>query len=163
MERLLSFKEFGIEKLIEQVCTYWATDGINGNQPTEITRYDLGAIVCDFMKRSIPSITDEKAGKDLYGHYVIHNGYLLLVHPEVSKCFATNKMFIKAEEYRRPTPIKEELGSIMNVRIIEDPRLPVLKNKSALGDDVYQCLFFGLPSHNLEYQPTDFVNLLVTL
>ncbi len=163
MDKLLSFREFDIEKLMPHIAQYWSTCGINGNQPTEITQYDLGELVQLYLKNSIPCITDQNEGKELYGHCVITHAYLLLVHPEVGKCFATNKMFVKRDQYPRPSPIQEEIGSIMNVRIIEDNRLPILINKSALGDDVYQCLFFGLPTHNLEYQSSDFINLLVTL
>ena len=119
-------------------------NGINGDNPTEITRSDIDGVIRTLVTNNARRITDAIEGENKFGTGPIRQAYWGMVNSQVIPNLEAVQGFISVAQYPALMNIQSaEWGSVSNVRFLVSSVGSITPNASALGANVLNCFITG--------------------
>lgn len=119
-------------------------NGVNGDNPTELTRADIDAVVFTLIGNSARMISDNIEGDLKFATAPVREAYWVMAHSDVLTDLEAVNGFINTAQYPAQMNILHaEWGSVGNTRWTYSPIGSITQNDSALGADVYNCFSTG--------------------
>ena len=121
------------------------TGGVNGDNPTEITRSDVDTIVRTLLNNNAYTILDNIEGEDKFGTAPVRDAYFALCSTQLTGNLDNVGGFIHKNQYPSPmNALRSEWGSIGNLRFLVSSIGSVNPVSSNLGADVYNIFCVGM-------------------
>ena len=121
------------------------TGGVDGDNPTEITRSDVDVVVRTLMMNNAYKILDNIEGADKFGTAPVRNAYFALCSSSLIGNLDAVAGFVSTTQYPSPEEaLRSEWGSIGNLRFLVSSIGSVTANASSLGADVYNIFCVGM-------------------
>ena len=125
-----------------------ATGGVNGDNPTEITRADVDVIVRTMKNNNANSIMDNIEGADKFGTAPVRDAFFALASTQLIGNLDNVGGFIHKNNYPSPmNALESEWGSIGNLRFLLSSVGSVSPASSNLGVDVYNIFCVGMEAY----------------
>lgn len=124
-----------------------AVNGINGDNPTEISLPDVSDVINVLMSADAKRMLDNIEGQNRFGTAPIANAFMALAHTDLSSDLRNVQGFIHVSQYPSQGPVmRSEWGSVENVRFFLSSIGSKIPNASSLGNDVYNVFIQGMES-----------------
>lgn len=124
------------------------TGGVNGDNPTEITRSDVDTIVRTLLNNNAYTIMDNIEGEDKFGTAPVRDAYFALCSTNLTGNLDTVAGFIQKNQYPAPmNALRSEWGAIGNLRFLVSSIGSVTPNASNLGANVYNIFCVGMEAY----------------
>lgn len=125
-----------------------ATGGVNGDNPTEITRSDVDNVVRTLLNNDAYTIMDNIEGEDKFGTAPVRDAYFALTSTNLTGNLDAVAGFIQKNQYPSPmNALRSEWGSIGNLRFLVSSIGSFTANASALGANVYNIFCVGMEAY----------------
>jgi len=125
-----------------------ATGGVNGDNPTEITRSDVDTVVRALLNNNAYTIMDNIEGEDKFGTAPVRDAYFALCSTQLTGNLDAVAGFIQKNQYPAPmNALRSEWGAIGNLRFLISSIGSVSPNASSLGADVYNIFCVGMEAY----------------
>lgn len=122
--------------------------GVNGDNPTEITRSDVDAVVRSLLNNNAYTIMDSIEGQDKFGTAPVRNSYFALCSTQLVGNLDAVAGFTQVAQYPSPMNIlPSEWGAIGNLRFLISSIGSVTANASSLGANVYNIFCVGMEAY----------------
>lgn len=122
--------------------------GVNGDNPTEITRFDVDGVVQDLLTNNAYTILDNIEGEDKFGTAPTRDAYFALCSTQLTRDLDNVNGFTQKAEYPSPTnALRSEWGAIGNLRFLVSSIGSVTPNASANGSNVYNIFCVGMEAY----------------
>ena len=122
--------------------------GVNGDNPTELTRSDVDDVVRSLLGNNAYTVLDNIEGDDKFGTAPVRDAYFALCHTDLSKDMDGVQGFIQKNQYPSPmNALRSEWGSIGNLRFLISSIGSTTPNASALGGNVYNIFCVGMEAY----------------
>ena len=122
--------------------------GVNGDNPTEITRNDINEVVRTLLGNDAYTVLDNIGGEDKFGTAPVRDAYFALCHTNLTSGMDGVAGFIHKNNYPSPmNALRSEWGSIGNLRFLVSSVGSVSANASALAADVYNIFCVGMEAY----------------
>lgn len=122
--------------------------GTNGDNPTQITRGDVDAVVRTLLNNNAYTIMDNIEGDDKFGTAPVRDAYFALCSTQLTGNLDNVVGFIQKNQYPSPmNALRSEWGSIGNLRFLVSSIGSVTPNASFLGADVYNIFCVGMEAY----------------
>lgn len=119
--------------------------GVNGDNPTEITRNDVDTIVRTLLSNDAYTILDNIEGDDKFGTAPVRDAYFALGSTQLTGDLDTVAGFIHKNAYPSPmNALRSEWGAIGNLRFLVSSIGSVTANASGLGANVNNIFCCGM-------------------
>jgi N4-gp56 family major capsid protein len=113
-------------------------NGVNGDNPTELSRPDIDVAIFTLIGASARMISDNIEGENKFGTAPIREAYWVMSHSDVLTDLEAVQGYINTSQYPSPMNIlTAEWGAVANSRWTYSPLGSVTSSGSALGADVY--------------------------
>lgn len=124
------------------------TAGVNGDNPTELTRSDVDLAVQTLLGNDAKMIMDNIEGEDKFGTAPVRDAYFGLCDTDLTSDLNNVAGFIHKNQYPSPMgALRSEWGAIGNARFLISSAGSVSANASGGGDDVYNVFFVGMEAY----------------
>jgi len=124
------------------------TAGVNGDNPTELTRSDVDDVVRALLGNNAYTILDNIEGDDKFGTAPVRDAYFALCHTDLTKDMDNVSGFIQKNQYPSPmNALRSEWGAIGNLRFLISSIGSTSSNASALGANVYNIFCVGMEAY----------------
>lgn len=124
------------------------TGGVNGDNPTEITRSDVDEIVRQLLGNNAYTILDNIEGADKFGTAPTRAAYFALCHTDLTGNLDAVSGFIHTSQYPSPMNIPpSEWGAIGNLRFLISSIGSTSAAASFLGATVYNIFCVGMEAY----------------
>jgi N4-gp56 family major capsid protein len=124
------------------------TGGVNGDNPTEITRSDVDTVVRTLLNNNAYTIMDNIEGEDKFGTAPVRDAYFGLCSTNLTGNLDNVAGFIQKNQYPAPmNALRSEWGAIGNLRFLVSSIGSVSPNASFLGNDVYNIFCVGMEAY----------------
>lgn len=124
------------------------TGGVNGDNPTEITRSDVDEVVRTLLSGDAYTIMDNIEGTDKFGTAPVRDAYFALCNTDLSGELDAVSGFIQKNQYPSPmNAIRSEWGAIGNLRFLISSIGSKSVAASNLGADVYNIFCVGMEAY----------------
>lgn len=124
------------------------TGGVNGDNPTEITRTDVDTVVRALLFNNAYTIMDNIEGQDKFGTAPVRDAYFALCSTQLVGNLDAVNGFIHKNQYPSPmNALPSEWGSIGNLRFLISSIGSFSANASALGASVYNIFCVGMEAY----------------
>lgn len=124
------------------------TGGVNGDNPTEITRFDVDTVVSTLMSNNAYTITDNIEGEDKFGTAPVRNAFFAMASTSLIGNLDQVSGFIQKNQYPSPmNALYSEWGAIGNLRFLLSSIGSVSPNASNLGANVYNVFCAGMEAY----------------
>ena len=124
------------------------TGGVNGDNPTEITRADVDTIVRTLLNNNAYTIMDNIEGEDKFGTAPVRDAYFALASTQLTGNLDNVNGFIHKNNYPAPmNALRSEWGSIGNLRFLVSSIGSMTAASSNLGADVYNIFCVGMEAY----------------
>lgn len=124
------------------------TGGVNGDNPTEITRSDVDVIVRALLNNDACTIMDNIEGADKFGTAPVRDAYFAMASTNLSGDLDLVNGFIHKNQYPAPMEaLRSEWGAIGNLRFLLSSIGSVTANASNLGADVFNIFCVGMEAY----------------
>lgn len=124
------------------------TGGVDGDNPTEITRSDVDTVVRALLNNNAYTIMDNIEGEDKFGTAPVRDAYFALCSTQLTGNLDNVNGFIQKNQYPAPmNALRSEWGSIGNLRFLISSIGSVSPNASSLGADVYNIFCVGMEAY----------------
>jgi N4-gp56 family major capsid protein len=125
-----------------------ATNGSNGDNPTNLARADVDVIIRTLAGNNAYTISDNIEGEDRFGTAPIRDAYFALGSTDLIGDLEAVAGFIAKAQYPSPMhALRPEWGSISNLRFLLSSIGSVTPNASMLGANVYNIFCVGLEAY----------------
>lgn len=125
-----------------------ATGGVNGDNPTEITRPDVNDVVRTLLDNDAYTMLDNIEGEDKFGTAPVRDAYFALCSTNLTGNLENIAGFIQKNQYPSPMEaLRSEWGAAGNLRFLVSSIGSVSPNSSALGANVYNVFCVGLEAY----------------
>ncbi len=125
-----------------------ATGGTNGDNPTEITRSDVDIIIRTLAGNDSYTIADNIEGEDKFGTAPVRDAYFALGSTKLIGNLEQVQGFIAKAQYPSPMQaLRQEWGSISNLRFLISSIGSVTPDASANGKDVFNIFCVGMEAY----------------
>jgi len=125
-----------------------ATGGTNGDNPTEITRSDVDEIIRTLADNNAYTIADNIEGEDKFGTAPVRDAYFALGSTQLIGDLENVNGFIAKAQYPSPMhALREEWGSVSNLRFLISSIGSVSPGASNLGADVFNIFCVGMEAY----------------
>lgn len=125
-----------------------ATGGVNGDNPTEITRSDVDTVVRTLLNNNAYTIMDNIEGEDKFGTAPVRDAYFALCSTNLTGNLDNVAGFIQKNQYPAPmNALRSEWGAIGNLRFLVSSIGSVTPNASNLGANVYNIFCVGMEAY----------------
>lgn len=122
--------------------------GVNGDNPTEITRSDVDDVVRSLLDSDAWTILDNIEGEDKFGTAPVRDAYFALCSTQLSGDLDNVSGFIHKNQYPAPmNALRSEWGSIGNLRFLVSSIGSSTSNASANGRTIFDIFCVGLESY----------------
>jgi N4-gp56 family major capsid protein len=123
--------------------------GVNGDNPTEITRFDVDGVVQDLLTNNAYTILDNIEGEDKFGTAPTRDSYFALCSTKLSRDLDNVDGFIQKAQYPSPmNALRSEWGAIGNLRFLISSIGSVTPNASNInGKDVFNIFCVGMEAY----------------
>lgn len=124
------------------------TGGVNGDNPTEITRADVNVVVRSLLGNNAYTIMDNIEGEDRFGTAPVRDAYFALCHTDLTSDLDGVDGFIQKNQYPSPmNALSSEWGAVGNLRFLVSSIGSISPNASGNGNDVYNIFCVGLEAY----------------
>jgi N4-gp56 family major capsid protein len=124
------------------------TGGVNGDNPTEITRSDVDTVVRTLLGNNAYTIMDNIEGEDKFGTAPVRDAYFALCSTQLTGNLDNVQGFIQKNQYPAPmNALRSEWGAIGNLRFLISSIGSISANASALGADIYNIFCVGMEAY----------------
>lgn len=124
------------------------TGGLNGDNPTELTRSDVDTVVQALLGNDAYSIMDNIEGEDRFGTAPVRDAYFAMCSTDLSKDMDSVNGFIQKNQYPSPmNALPSEWGAIGSVRFLISSIGSKTAGASMLGATVYNIFVTGLQAY----------------
>jgi len=124
------------------------TGGVNGDNPTEITRSDVDEIVRTLLDNDAYTVMDNIEGEDKFGTAPVRDAYFALCSTQLTGDLDSVSGFIHKNQYPAPmNALRSEWGAIGNLRFLVSSIGSVTNNASNLGADVFNIFCVGMEAY----------------
>lgn len=125
-----------------------AVGGVNGDNPTEITRPDVDEVVRTLLNNNAYTVLDNIEGEDRFGTAPVRDAYFALCSTQLTGDLDAVAGFIHKNNYPSPmNALRSEWGSIGNLRFLISSIGSITPFASALGDDVFNIFCVGMEAY----------------
>jgi N4-gp56 family major capsid protein len=122
--------------------------GVNGDNPTEITRADVNVAVRTLLSNNANPIMDNIEGEDRFATAPVRDSYFALCNTALISDLDDVDGFIQKAQYPSPmNALASEWGAAGNLRFLVSSIGSVTPNSSADGKDVYNIFCVGLEAY----------------
>lgn len=122
--------------------------GVNGDNPTELTRSDVDDVVRALLGNNAYTIMDNIEGEDKFGTAPVRDAYFALCHTDLTKSMDAVSGFIQKNQYPSPmNALRSEWGAIGNLRFLVSSIGSTTANASNLGATVYNIFCVGMEAY----------------
>lgn len=122
--------------------------GVNGDNPTELTRSDVDDVVRALLGNNAYTIMDNIEGEDKFGTAPVRDAYFALCHTDLTKSMDSVNGFIQKNQYPSPmNALRSEWGAIGNLRFLVSSIGSTTANASNLGATVYNIFCVGMEAY----------------
>lgn len=119
--------------------------GTNGDNPTELTRFDIDEIVQSLLSNNAYTILDNIRGEDRFGTAPVRNAYFALCNTDLTVSLDGVSGFIQVNQYPAPmNALQSEWGAVGNLRFLISSIGSITYAASALGANVYNIFCVGM-------------------
>ena len=123
-------------------------NGVNGDNPTEVTRTDVDTIVRTLLDNNAYTIMDNIEGENKFGTAPVRDAYFGLCSTKLTGSLDGVNGFIHKNQYPAPmNALRSEWGSIGNLRFLVSSIGSVTPNASNLGANVYNIFCVGMEAY----------------
>jgi N4-gp56 family major capsid protein len=124
------------------------TGGVDGDNPTEITRSDVDTVVRTLLNNNAYTIMDNIEGEDKFGTAPVRDAYFALTSTNLTGNLDNVNGFIQKNQYPSPmNALRSEWGAIGNLRFLVSSIGSVTPNASNLGANVYNIFCVGMEAY----------------
>jgi N4-gp56 family major capsid protein len=124
------------------------TGGVNGDNPTELTRSDVDSVVRTLLSADAYTITDNIEGENKFGTAPVRDAYFALCNTDLTGELDAVSGFINKNQYPSPmNAIRSEWGAIGNLRFLVSSIGSITTAGSNLGEDVYNMFCVGMEAY----------------
>lgn len=124
------------------------TGGVNGDNPTEITRFDVGEVVRTLVGNDANTILDNIEGENKFGTAPTRDAYFALAHTDLTTNLDAMATFVSKAEYPAPMKaLRSEWGTSGNLRFLVSSVGSSVASESDLGDTVYNVFCMGMEAY----------------
>ena len=124
------------------------TGGVNGDNPTEITRSDVDTVIRALLNNNAYTIMDNIEGEDKFGTAPVRNAYFALCSTNLTGNLDNLAGFTNVTQYPAPmNALKSEWGACANLRFLISSIGSVTPNASAIGNSVYNIFCVGMEAY----------------
>lgn len=124
------------------------TGGVDGDNPTEITRSDVDTVVRALLSNNAYTIMDNIEGEDKFGTAPVRDAYFALTSTNLTGNLDVVAGFIQKNQYPAPmNALRSEWGAIGNLRFLISSIGSQSPNASALGNTVYNIFCVGMEAY----------------
>jgi len=124
------------------------TSGVNGDNPTEITRGDVNEVVRTLLNNDAYTIMDNIEGDDKFGTAPVRDAYFALCSTQLTGDLDNVSGFLHKNQYPAPMEaLRSEWGNIGNLRFLVSSIGSVTESASNLGADVYNIFCVGMEAY----------------
>lgn len=124
------------------------TGGTNGDNPTEITRSDVDEVIRTLADNNAYTIADNIEGEDRFGTAPVRDAYFALGSTQLIGDLENVQGFIAKAQYPSPMhALREEWGSVSNLRFLISSIGSVSTAASNLGANVYNIFCVGMEAY----------------
>lgn len=125
-----------------------ATNGTNGDNPTEITRPDIDEVIRTLVNNNAYTIADNIEGEDRFGTAPVRDAYFAMANSQIIGSLEGATGFIAKAQYPSPMlALRPEWGSVSNLRFLVSSIGSITPNASLLGADVLNVFCTGLEAY----------------
>lgn len=129
------------------------TGGTNGDNPTEITRSDVDEIIRSLADNNAYTIADNIEGEDRFGTAPVRDAYFALGSTQLIGDLENVSGFIAKAQYPSPMhALREEWGSVSNLRFLISSIGSISTGASNLGADVFNIFCVGMEAYTVVEQ-----------
>lgn len=124
------------------------TGGVNGDNPSEITRADVDTVVRSLLNNNAYTIMDNIEGEDKFGTAPVRDAYFALCSTNLTGDLDSVAGFTQKNQYPSPmNALRSEWGSIGNLRFLISSIGSITQNASMLGQNVYNIFCVGMEAY----------------
>ena len=124
------------------------TGGVDGDNPTEITRSDVDTVVRTLLNNNAYMIMDNIEGEDKFGTAPVRDAYFALTSTNLTGNLDQVAGFIQKNQYPAPmNALRSEWGAVGNLRFLVSSIGSVSPTSSNLGNDVYNIFCVGMEAY----------------
>lgn len=124
------------------------TGGVNGDNPTEITRSDVDTVIRTLLNNNTYSIMDSIEGQDKFGTAPVRKAFFALCNTALIGNLDNVAGFTSVAQYPSPMNILDsEWGAISNLRVLVSSIGSYTPNASNLGANVYNIFCVGMEAY----------------
>lgn len=124
------------------------TGGVNGDNPTEITRSDVDTVVRALLNNNAYTIMDNIEGENKFGTAPVRNAYFALCSTQLTGNLDAVQGFTQVNQYPAPmNALQSEWGAIGNLRFLISSIGSSVPNASANGNTVYNIFCVGMEAY----------------
>lgn len=126
-------------------------NGVNGDNPTEITALDVAEITRKLLSNNARMISDNIEGEDKYGTAPVRDAYFAMCHTDLTKSLDFTDGFIQKNKYPSPMrALRDEWGSLGNLRfLVSSIGSKTVGSSGIFGNDVYNIFCVGLEAYTV--------------
>ena len=122
--------------------------GVNGDNPTEITRSDVDGVVRTLLNNNAYTIMDNIEGEDKFGTAPVRDAYFALCSTQLTGSLDAVAGFIQKNQYPAPmNALRSEWGAIGNLRFLISSIGSFVPNGSANGANVFNIFCVGMEAY----------------
>lgn len=120
------------------------TNGVDGDNPTELTRTDIDTVIRTLVTANAKRIMDTIEGELKFGTGPVRQAYMAMMHSDLITDLEQVTGFISVAQYPSQMNIlSAEWGSVSNVRFMVSSVGSVTPTSSLLGASVYNVFITG--------------------
>lgn len=136
------------DMLATTATVIFATGGVNGDTPTEMTLADLQDVTKTLLSNDAKTIIESVEGANKFGTAPVSNAYIAMAHTDLSSTLSNMNGFINTIQYPNQSGIKStEWGSVDRERFFLSSRGSVEANASGAGENVYNTFICGMEAY----------------
>lgn len=122
--------------------------GVNGDNPTEITRSDVDEVIKTLASNNAYTISDHIEGEDRFGTAPVRDAYFALGNTALIGQLEQVAGFISKNQYpNQQSVLRSEWGAISNLRFMLSSIGSVSPNASANNANVYNIFCVGMEAY----------------
>lgn len=141
------------EMLRSSASSIFCTGGVNADLPSEITRSDVDEVIRTLVTNDAHTISESIGGEDKFGTAPVRDAYFSMCSSKIIGDLENVSGFIAKTAYPSPMDVlREEWGSISNLRFLISSVGSVDIGSSALGNDVLNVFCCGLEAYTVVEQ-----------
>ncbi|MGD2065712.1 MAG: N4-gp56 family major capsid protein [Candidatus Bathyarchaeota archaeon] len=126
-----------------------ATNGTNGDNPTNLARADVDQIIETLVDANAYTVSDMIEGADKFGTGPVRDSYIAMASSQLIRSIEQVTGFLAKSQYPRDEGLRAEWGNISNLRIFLSSIGSVSPNSSLLGANVYNMFVTGLDAYTV--------------